>query len=201
MTLEEFRVDMQALGTPPESRLFVCDGSPFDCPLFIIGLNPAVDTGRDFWNGGYWCDRTGFDKKLFLNDIQARGPVKTTRANIEEIGRISRLRTLDTNLYLHVSSRFRQSHEKQYRPDVVDQLILTLRPKVVLAHTVEAVRHLATTSDALREEPLAIQSVRWNGVPLMVILSRHLGYVKGCAELQKISTAIVTAFNHARRRK
>ncbi|MGI8527521.1 MAG: hypothetical protein ACR2K5_15375 [Pseudolabrys sp.] len=192
---------MQALGAPPESRLFACDGSPFDCPLFIIGLNPAVYTGRDFWNG-YWSDHTGFKKELLLDDLlEAEGALTTTRANIEEIGRIARLGTLDANLYLHVSSRFHQSHEKQHRPDVIDQLILTLKPKVVLAHSVKAIRHLAQTSDDLVEEPLAIQSVCWNGLPLIVILSRHLGYVKGRAELQQICAAIVTAFGQAPRRK
>lgn len=106
---------------------------------------------------------------------------------------------MDANLYLHVSPRFHQSEEKQYRPDVIDQLILTLKPKVVLAHTVEAIRHLAQSSNELVEEQLAIQSVRWNGLPLTVILCRHLGNVHGRAELQQICAAIVTAFGQAPR--
>jgi hypothetical protein len=175
MTLDEFRIQTQALGAPPESTLFVCDGSPFYCPLFIIGLNPVVDTGRDFWKW-YWSDRTGFKKELLLDDLrQARGALTTTRANIEEIGRAVRLGTSDANLYLHVSHRFHQSQKKQYRPDVIDQLIRTLKPKVVLAHSVQVVRHLARTSNELVEEPHEIQSVRWNGLPLMIILCRHLG--------------------------
>lgn len=59
-------------------------GSPFRCPLFIIGLNPAVDTGRDFWSE-YWSDRTGFNKELLLEHLlEARGALTMTRANIEK---------------------------------------------------------------------------------------------------------------------
>jgi hypothetical protein len=46
----------------------------------------------------------------------------------------------------------------------------------------------------LVEEELAIQNVRWNGLPLTVILCRHLGWVRS-AELQRICDAIVTALN------
>jgi hypothetical protein len=84
----------------------------------------------------------------------------------------------------------------QYRPAVIDQLILMLRSKVVLAHSVEAVRHLAQSSDELVEQQLAIQSVRWSGLPLTVILCRHLGYVSGLDEFGRICDAIVAALTY-----
>jgi hypothetical protein len=36
-------------------RSFVCDGSPLDCTVFIVGCNPATDTRTEFWH--YWRTR------------------------------------------------------------------------------------------------------------------------------------------------
>jgi hypothetical protein len=41
-------------------RPFLCDGNPYDCEAFIVGINPASSVS--FWS--FWNDETGFDKKI-----------------------------------------------------------------------------------------------------------------------------------------
>jgi hypothetical protein len=63
MRLQEFRETLEKLIPNPPSWLFVCDGSPFDCKIFLIGANPARTTSSPFWKT-YWTDEMGLNKKI-----------------------------------------------------------------------------------------------------------------------------------------
>jgi hypothetical protein len=46
--LREFALGLAAvIGRPSELRPFVCDGSLLDCPVFIVGYNPATRMAGD----------------------------------------------------------------------------------------------------------------------------------------------------------
>ena len=42
-------------------RPFVCDGSPLDCRVFLVGINPATEMSGNFWD--FWDDDSGFNKE------------------------------------------------------------------------------------------------------------------------------------------
>lgn len=86
--------------------MFVCDGSPLTCDIFIVGVNAATDT--PFWP--YWDDATGFNKlaweRAYLEARQARGKTgpSNTRRRIDLIvGTAAPVRCLETNAFATAS--------------------------------------------------------------------------------------------------
>ena len=63
MTLGEFREQLSALMVDRTERPFVCDGSPLQAQVFVVGLNPATTLREDFWS--FWDDSAGFDRGKF----------------------------------------------------------------------------------------------------------------------------------------
>ena len=64
MSLDEFERQLaDLLGRPSRARPFVCEGSPLDCEIFIVGFNPATEMG-DFWQ--FWRTGYGFDKNAWF---------------------------------------------------------------------------------------------------------------------------------------
>ena len=66
LDLAYLREKLQALMAADKDgnlRPFVCEGNPYDCKIFLVGLNPvtAID---NYW--GYWDDSYGFRKELWL---------------------------------------------------------------------------------------------------------------------------------------
>ena len=60
LDLSSFEQRLAALiGKPTDLRPFVCDGSPLDCRVFIVGFNPASALDEDFWK--FWDPSIGFD--------------------------------------------------------------------------------------------------------------------------------------------
>lgn len=55
MDIGKFEADLRDLmGSPFHDRPFVCDGSPLDCQVFIVGINAASSMTEDFWDSGFW---------------------------------------------------------------------------------------------------------------------------------------------------
>ena len=49
----------------PDLRPFVCDGSPLDCSVFLVGTNPSTPMPHNsFWD--FWRDDYGFDRASFM---------------------------------------------------------------------------------------------------------------------------------------
>jgi hypothetical protein len=90
--LNRFEEGLAALiGQPGQStdlRPFVCDGSPLDCEVFIVGFNPATPMSLGFWE--FWRRGRGFDKvswlDAYIKDRQTRPlkPGKTRRNPISK---------------------------------------------------------------------------------------------------------------------
>ena len=71
MTLKRFREGLEPLMPSPEARPFTCTGSPLECRLFIVGLNPAPPLKQDLF-GRYWSDDSSFLRKVFEADYSQR---------------------------------------------------------------------------------------------------------------------------------
>lgn len=56
------------MGRPTSLRPFVCDGSPLDCEIFIVGANAATAMG-DFWD--FWLPGVGMDKAAWFAAYKA----------------------------------------------------------------------------------------------------------------------------------
>ena len=78
MTLTEFEESLvELIGRPTKLRPFVCEGSPLQCDLFLVGFNPATEMACDFWD--HWKTSVGFDRaawfQAYLADRKTR-PLK-----------------------------------------------------------------------------------------------------------------------------
>lgn len=70
-TLQSFESGLEAIiGRPTTLRPFVCDGSPLDCRVFIVGFNPATDSEVDFWN--FWSSHRGFKQRALVSELSQR---------------------------------------------------------------------------------------------------------------------------------
>ena len=64
MEITQFEAALAELvGRPSDLRPFVCDGSPLDCEIFIVGANAATAMG-DFWD--FWHPGVGMDKAAWF---------------------------------------------------------------------------------------------------------------------------------------
>ncbi len=106
----EFRRRLSAI-LPENCRPFVCQGSPYDCKIFVVGLNPATAMENVFWQ--YWNNSTGFDKDSWFEAYKierksrplkpgkkSRRDVGTTRRNLNKLADlIGTDEILETNIY------------------------------------------------------------------------------------------------------
>lgn len=141
--MSNFRSELDELLPSPNSRPFLCDGSPLDCRIFIVGTNSARELERPFWS--FWSDSGGFNKAEYIRELE-RLPcgLTKTRKNIEIVaGAAGQEITLDTNIYLQptpTEGRLRKEHRKT---DVIEYLLGRIRPAVVLTHGKKARKFFA----------------------------------------------------------
>src|SRR5688572_3973659 len=84
--LAKFRSDLEPLLPSPYSRPFVCDGSPLNCRIFIVGTNSAKLFHEPFFS--FWDPSYGFKKDDFLRKLyELPGGASPTRRNIEIVTR------------------------------------------------------------------------------------------------------------------
>jgi len=156
-TLQSFENGLEAIiGRPTTLRPFVCDGSPLDCRVFIVGFNPATDSEIDFWT--FWSSDRGFDKKLwYQNYLKERRnrplkPGKTRRPQKSNTRRVmdwieaeaSSVRFLETNIYSSASEQAKDLVTERRITAPFDYLLREIRPHAVIAHGHDAVAHLQT---------------------------------------------------------
>jgi len=84
--LTEFRHRLSGLMLDKVERPFVCDGSPLQTQMFVVGLNPATALRKNFWC--FWDDSRGFDREKFDREYREVRAMKTgNRPRIEAISR------------------------------------------------------------------------------------------------------------------
>lgn len=127
---------------PTDMRPFVCDGSPLDCQVFLVGHNPATDMSADFWD--FWTPQ-GFDQAGWFDEYKReraarplrpgqtqRNKVSPTRRMINKVVEGAGIPILETNVYAHPSKDKKSLDIFDSRP--FEFLVETIQPKVIVAH-------------------------------------------------------------------
>jgi hypothetical protein len=142
MRLEEFDRRLRSIVPQQGVRPFVCIGSPLDCSVFIVGLNPA--TKGEFWP--YWTKVSGFDKKRWLADYKEERrkqrklsgkktqEVSPTRRIIERVVDASQVKCLETNLYAVPTASIAELKETDRSTACIEFLLDAIKPQVLLLH-------------------------------------------------------------------
>jgi hypothetical protein len=175
LDLSYFEQKLAALvGRPTELRPFVCDGSPLDCRVFIVGFNPASASERDFWD--FWNPKTGFDKPAwFRNYLQERArcplkpgktrrnPVSNTRRVIEWIvSEASPVKFLETNIYSAPTEEAKDLAVHQRLTAPFDFLLDEIKPSLIITHGKEAADYLRMRTPSASVMNLSHLSRGWS---------------------------------------
>ncbi len=138
-SLVEFDGALRALKAD-NARPFLCEGSPFDCRVFLVGLNPKTRT--DFWQ--FWNTNYGCSKQAWLEAYLMReGRLSRTRTYIELLLKtLAPVKCLETNLFDAWSERLSDLPKDKRRTTVFDFLLDQIQPDVVFAHGRPVVDHL-----------------------------------------------------------
>ena len=142
MDIDTFENELEALiGRPTELRPFVCDGSPLDCTVFIVGVNAT--TNLDFWT--FWDRTAGYDKfrweQAYRQERIAKGKrgLSNTRTMLGWILEdLPRVKVLETNVYTKASPRGTDLGGHERDTSAFRFLLRVIQPKVILVHGEEA---------------------------------------------------------------
>jgi len=163
MMLSKFRSDLERFVDldDPLSRPFVCNGSPLDCQIFIVGFNPARHLKKSFLN--YWNDNTGFNKDQWLVDFYQQHNNARTRNVIERIANSALQKvTLDTNIYWYPTSKARDLKEENKMTGGIKFLMRQIKPKVVFVHNNKAIEFFTKHCSAFDDhDEVNLQPVTW----------------------------------------
>jgi hypothetical protein len=163
------------VGDDPLSRPFLCHGSPLECQVASVGINPATDT--PFWP--YWNAVNGFSKDHWLAEYRGRHKrLKPTRDRLEIFcGAMRPIKCLELNLYTHCS-RNEATLAKDYQTtDLFDFMVDAVKPRLLFVHGNSPILHLSRLLKA-RIEKDAFTSASYLGQPLEIYAScRHMAYV------------------------
>jgi hypothetical protein len=121
-----------------DPRPFVCNGSPLDCKVFVVGFNAATEMREPFWK--FWRTGCGFEKDRWLkvceNNRKRQGRrtrLSPTRYRLDLIGKeVSAV--LETNLYWVPSRRARDLQRGQRNIEPFCWLLKAISPHLVIVH-------------------------------------------------------------------
>jgi len=124
-------------------RPFVCDGLPENCAVIVVGENPFLELGVDWWT--FWDDDSGFDlrrfEKLLKEKRVASGKKLRTRDALDRL--LSPLREaglgcLETNVFRNENPGGHKGggHKVKVPNDDVLQTLIAELPQLraVIAH-------------------------------------------------------------------
>ena len=141
---------VEVIGRPSTLRAFDCDGSPLECSVFIVGLNPATASERDFWE--YFHPVKGFMKAKWREDYIAERKkageyyaISPSRNAIEKVELAAGpTKILVTNIFSTPGNSAGDLKDSQRATTAFDYLMSTIRPRLVIAHGLEAGAYLST---------------------------------------------------------
>jgi hypothetical protein len=142
MNIHTFENELEMLiGRPTELRPFVCDGSPLDCNVFVVGVNAT--TNLDFWT--FWTPNAGYDKlrweQAYRQERIAEGKreLSNTRTMLGWIlENLPGVKVLETNVYAKASPQATDLGKHERETSTFHFLLCTIQPKVILVHGDEA---------------------------------------------------------------
>jgi hypothetical protein len=190
MTLREFDNQLREI-TPIDARPFLCEGSPLDCEVFLVGLNPRTTT--PFWP--YWDVSYGCKKGEWLKAYMAReGGLGRTREYIEILFKaFQEVKCLETNLFPSSSKRLAELPSQHRTPQVFNFLLQTIKPRMLFVHGREArnhMEHLGGRSLALNE----LTKIRLAGGSVYVYARHHLSFQLSKAACRALGERLREAF-------
>lgn len=171
-------------------RPFICDGSPFDCAVALVGINPATPT--PFWP--FWNVDTGFDRHAWIaHYLKLHGRFKPTRARIELFNRLLEPhKCIELNVFAHFTSNERELTPSQRNSEVFKYLLKSVKPRVLVLHgqtaSIQLGRLLGIRSFKVNE----FTRTESNGAPVDILLcKRHFSrasysYVEHAAALVRL---------------
>lgn len=157
--INSFERDLADLiGKPSVLRPFVCDGSPLECEVFIVGFNPATASSADFWT--FWRSGYGFEKAAWYENYlrerreqpikvgkTRRNPVSHTRRVIDWIlEEASPVKCLETNIHSLPTEQSTDLSATQRSTASLDFLLRTIMPRLIIAHGKPAIAHIGAHS-------------------------------------------------------
>lgn len=184
VTMIEFDKAIRELtGEHIEARPFLCEGSPFGCEIFLVGINPGTPT--PFWPR--WRLPYGCYKQEWLSDYLRRPGQKPTRKNIERIiSAAAPVRCLDTNVFCRFSPDEASLPPADRDTRVFDYLLQVLTPKVLFVHGESGIKHIEWLAGNRSLPAGEFTRVSLLGIPVDVITGQHLSYPRArwssCAE-------------------
>lgn len=194
--MTRFREKLSAI-LPEDGRPFVCDGSPYDCKIFVVGHNPATEIG--FWP--YWDDCTGFDKDTWFEDYtnvrrrQGEPPVSRTRRKLDKLTElVAPVKVLETNVYPKASKQANKLRAEDRVTRVLDFLITEINPEVIITHG----KHAATHFDRKMQkniDDLEIEAGSINGNSGKFVSVRHASRFWSDPKLEKLGHVVCQAVN------
>ena len=139
------------MGGRDDLRPFVCDGSPYECTAFVVGINPA--SRGSFWP--FWNDDAGFDRSAWLCAYKAqrgaeplmpgrirRQSLSSTRQRIDWIvAAAESVKILETNLYGLPTPAASDLGPEHRDATVFEFLLSEIKPHVLLLHGKEVRPH------------------------------------------------------------
>lgn len=167
MTLEEFEEALVSLiGKPSYLRPFVCDGSPLDCDILLVGFNPKTPLPADYWS--FWRKSYGFDKRAFEHAYTAKrlangeSEASTTREVMRRLAiGAEGYKIVEANLYAK-DSRNERALAQSDRDDRPFQFLLgTLQPRVIVPFGRYARQGFASISVDCQVKPVRHFSRGW----------------------------------------
>lgn len=190
--LAEFECQIRSRMGNARGWPFLCNGSPFDCEIFLVGINPATDVS--IWP--HWSIETGVDREAWLEAYRnGRSKLTPTRIRIELLIKaitdtaIGKPRVLETNIFHQYSQRLRDLRKDQRTTDVFDFLIETLRPKIVFVHGRPAIRHIERLVSAQLIRG-AFTTVTFNHATFDVCAHHHLTYQCSYEKIDGVGKAL-----------
>lgn len=161
--LQDFETQLRdQIGYPSNFRPFVCDGSPMDCRVFIVGFNPATTLSTDFWQ--FWVPNQGFDKSQWFDSYREdrrTQPLKPGKKRRNEISNTRRVlewvldaafpvRCLETNLYATPTAQAADLHSHQRYTAVFDFLVNAIKPRIIVTHGKAVEMHVRSFNRTVR---------------------------------------------------
>jgi len=184
-------------------RLFVCNGSPFDCRVVLVGINPAFTGFKktvSFWN--FWNDESGFDIQKWLSSFKkqrltngkpeltkSRNLIEYFREKLEE----KSILLMDTNIYMKETPRYSQLKNSEKDTESFWYLIKTINPQIIILHGKIPIEHFEEkTGEKIlrRRNKDAPVNINIFGKQTKVFAYHHISYQMSKDRLSKISNVI-----------
>ena len=170
---------------PCDLRPFVCDGSPLECRIFIVGINPATPLGGNFWDYWRWSEpKRGFDKSAWQAAYNAKrveeGDDKSSRTRkvidliLKGLEMASRWPCLETNIYATEKETPGNLKGEEKSTREFDFLLEALEPAIILTHGKAPEEHVAKKNTAAKIISVPHFSRYWSD-GMALSLGKHLG--------------------------